>query len=124
MPEENSLTLHMHELLQYLNRQGATTFLTVAQHGLVGDMKTPVDVTYLADTVILLRYFEALGRVRRAMSVIKKRSGKHEDTIREFQINGRGITIGAPLEDFQGVLKGVPVYAGANSPLLEDASAR
>ncbi len=75
MPEENSLILHMHELLQYLNRQGAATFMTVAQHGLVGDMKAPVDVTYLADTVILLRYFEALGTVRRAMSIIKKRTG-------------------------------------------------
>ena len=78
MPEENSLILHMHELLQYLNRQGAATFMTVAQHGLVGDMKAPVDVTYLADTVILLRYFEALGKVRRAISVIKKRTGAHE----------------------------------------------
>ena len=75
MPEEQSLILHMHELLQYLNRQGISTFLTVAQHGLVGDMKTPVDVTYLADSVILLRYFEAGGRVRRAVSVIKKRAG-------------------------------------------------
>ena len=71
MPEEKQLILHMHELLQFLNRQGATTFLTVAQHGLVGDMQAPVDVTYLADTVILLRYFEALGRVRRAISIIK-----------------------------------------------------
>ena len=75
MPEENSLILHMHELLQYLNRQGAATFMTVAQHGLVGDMQAPVDVTYLADSVILLRYFEARGKVRRAMSVIKKRTG-------------------------------------------------
>ena len=86
MPEEQALILHMHELLQYLNRQGASTFLTVAQHGLVGDMKAPVDVTYLADTVILLRYFEAFGRVRRAISVIKKRTGAHEDTIREYRI--------------------------------------
>ena len=85
MPEENALILHMHELLQYLNRQGATTFLTVAQHGLVGDMKSPVDVTYLADTVILLRYFEATGRVRRAISIVKKRTGAHEDTIREYK---------------------------------------
>jgi circadian clock protein KaiC len=84
MPQEQFLVLHIHELLQYLNRQGASTFLTVAQHGLVGDMKAPVDVTYLADTVILLRYFEATGRVRRAISVIKKRSGAHENTIREF----------------------------------------
>src|SRR3546814_13370395 len=83
MPDEKFLILHIHELLQYLNRQGATTFLTVAQHGLVGDMKTPVDVTYLADTVILLPYFEALGRVSRAMSIIKKLTGSHEDTIRD-----------------------------------------
>ncbi|MGM4915871.1 ATPase domain-containing protein [Tardiphaga sp. 813_E8_N1_3] len=112
MPEENSLILHMHELLQYLNRRGAATFMTVAQHGLVGDMKAPVDVTYLADTVILLRYFEALGSVRRAISVIKKRTGVHEATIREYKIDQRGLTIGAPLNEFQGVLSGVPVYAG------------
>jgi len=108
MPEERQLILHMHELLQFLNRCGATTFLTVAQHGLVGDMKAPVDVTYLADTVILLRYFEAAGRVRRAISVIKKRTSAHEDTIREYRIHGDGITLGAPLTNFQGVLRGVP----------------
>ena len=118
MPQEHALLLHMHELLQYLNRQGATTFVTVAQHGLVGDMKSPVDITYLADSVILLRYFEALGRVRRAMSVIKKRSGGHEDTIREYRIGRRGLSIGEPLEDFQGVLRGVPTYTGASKPLL------
>lgn len=112
MPNENSLVLHIHELLQYLNRQGATTFLTVAQHGLVGDMKTPVDVTYLADTVILLRYYEALGRVRRAASIIKKRTGSHEDTIRQYAIGDTGLTLGQPLEEFQGVLKGVPNYVG------------
>lgn len=112
MPHEQSLVLHIHELLQYLNRQGATTFLTVAQHGLVGDMKTPVDVTYLADTVILLRYFEALGRVRRAISVVKKRMGGQEDTIREYRIGGRGITLGEPLVNFQGVLRGVPTLVG------------
>ncbi len=102
MPEENSLILHMHELLQYLNRRGAATFMTVAQHGLVGDMKAPVDVTYLADTVILLRYFEALGTVRRAMSIIKKRTGMHESTIREYRIDSRGLTIGEPLDGFPG----------------------
>ena len=112
MPGEHALVLHMHELLQYLNRHGATTILTVAQHGLVGDMKSPVDVTYLADTVILLRYFEATGRVRRAISVVKKRMGEHENTIREYQIGGRGITLGAPLTGFQGVLRGVPVLLG------------
>lgn len=122
MPEEQALILHMHELLQYLNRQGASTFLTVAQHGLVGDMKAPVDVTYLADTVILLRYFEALGRVRRAMSVIKKRTGAHEDTIREYRIDGRGITLGEPLMGFQGVLRGVPELVDERPALLESAA--
>src|SRR4051812_44355631 len=121
MPEEQALILHMHELLQYLNRQGASTFLTVAQHGLVGDMKAPVDVTYLADTVILLRYFEALGRVRRAISVIKKRTGAHEDTIREYRIDGRGITLGEPLVGFQGVLRGVPELVDERPRLLADA---
>jgi len=118
MPEEQALILHMHELLQYLNRQGVMTFLTVAQHGLVGDMKSPVDVTYLADTVILLRYFEAVGRVRRAISVVKKRTGFHEDTIREFMIGSSGITLGEPLTAFQGVLRGVPTLVGAEQDLL------
>ena len=119
MPEEKALILHMHELLQYLNRQGASTFLTVAQHGLVGDMKAPVDVTYLADTVLLLRYFEALGRVRRAMSVIKKRTGPHEDTIREYRIGATGIALGEPLMGFQGVLRGVPELVENSASLLE-----
>lgn len=118
MPEENALILHMHELLQYLNRQGATTFLTVAQHGLVGDMKSPVDVTYLADTVVLLRYFEARGRVRRAISVVKKRTGVHEDTIREYRIGSEGIVLGDPLIGFQGVLRGVPVLVEGDANLL------
>ncbi|HEY2137543.1 MAG TPA: ATPase domain-containing protein [Xanthobacteraceae bacterium] len=118
MPEEQFVVLHLHELLQYLNRQGAATFLTVAQHGMIGDMKQPIDVTYLADSVIVLRYFEAHGRVRRAISVIKKRTGSHEDTIREFTINGRGITVGEPLSEFQGVLRGVPTYVGKSGPLM------
>jgi circadian clock protein KaiC len=112
MPAENSLILHMHELLQYLNRQGTATFLTMAQHGLVGDMKAPVDVTYLADTVILLRYFEARGRICRAMSCIKKRTGRHEPTIREYRIGKSGLTVGEPLSGFQGVLRGVPEIVG------------
>ncbi|MBU4609454.1 AAA family ATPase [Achromobacter sp. GG226] len=118
MPEENALVLHVHELLQYLNRQGANTFLTVAQHGLVGDMTAPVDVTYLADTLILLRYFEALGRVRRAVSVIKKRTGSHEGSIREYRISGQGLMLGGPLTEFQGVLRGVPTFVGDAAPLL------
>jgi len=116
MPEEQYLILHLHELLRYLNRQGASTFLTVAQHGMIGDMKQPIDVTYLADSVILLRYFEASGYVRRAMSVIKKRTGSHESTIREFSISERGMTIGPPLEQFEGVLRGVPTYIGPGEP--------
>lgn len=102
MPEEKFLILHIHELLQYLNRQSVNTFLTVAQHGLVGDMKSPVDVTYLADTVVLLRYFEAIGRVRRAISVVKKRASAHEDTICEFRISDRGIEIGKPFSSSRG----------------------
>ncbi|WP_275788743.1 ATPase domain-containing protein [Pararhizobium gei] len=123
MPEENALILHLHELLQYLNRQGANTFLTVAQHGLVGDMKSPVDVTYLADTVVLLRYFEAIGRVRRAVSVFKKRTGLHEDTIREFTIGKGGLKLGEPLNEFQGVLRGIPSFVGKAGPLMAASSA-
>ena len=122
MPQEQALILHMHELLQYLNRQGVSTFLTVAQHGLVGDtMKSPVDVTYLADTVMLLRYFEAAGRVRRAMSVVKKRTGPHEDTIREYRVGVDGISLGEPLEKFQGVLRGVPSLLDHGPPAIADA---
>lgn len=119
MPQEKFLILHMHELLQYLNRVGAATFLTVAQHGMVGEMKSPVDVTYLADTVILLRYFEAFGQVRRAISMLKKRTGSHENTIREFTIGRNGIMVGPVLQEFQGVLRGVPEYVGASEPMLK-----
>ena len=115
MPEENSLILHMHELIQYLNRSGVSTFVTVAQQGIVGDMRSPLDVTYLADAVILLRYFEADGAVRRALSVIKKRGGKHEETIREFSIDG-GLHIGEPLASFRGVLRGTPSLPGDRAP--------
>lgn len=122
MPEENSLVLHIHELIQYLNRQGANTFLTVAQHGLVGDMKAPVDVTYLADSIILLRYFEASGKIRRAVSIIKKRTGRHEETIREFHINESGLSLGEPLDQFQGILRGVPTFVGG-APLRSKPAA-
>jgi circadian clock protein KaiC len=121
MPEEEFLTLHLHELLQYLNRRGAAIFITLAQSGMVGEMKQPVDLTYLADSVIMLRYFEALGRVRRAISVIKKRGGAHEDTIREFTIGKRGITVGDPLHQFQGVLRGVPTFVGQSETLMGHA---
>jgi circadian clock protein KaiC len=109
MPEERFLTLHLHELLTYLGQQGVVTFLVVAQHGLLGSgMQTPIDASYLADTVILLRYFEATGKVRRAVSIMKKRSGPHEDTLREFRLQPGGIWVGDPLTEFHGVLAGVP----------------
>jgi len=120
MPEEQFLTLHLHELIQYLNRCGATTFMTLAQSGMVGEMKTPVDLTYLADAVVMMRYFEAAGRVRRAISVIKKRGGSHEDTIREFKITSDGLHVGKPLDNFQGVLRGVPSFIGGSEKLMEN----
>ena len=94
------------------------TFLTVAQHGMIEAMRQTIDVTYLADTVIILRYFEALGHVRRALSVMKKRTGPHEDTIRELKISHQGISIGPALKEFQGVLRGVPTYVGGSEPLM------
>jgi circadian clock protein KaiC len=118
MLEEQYVALHLHELLQYLNRRGAATFVNVAQHGMIGEMRQTVDVTYLADTVIMLRYFEAFGRVRRAISVIKKRTGPHENTIRELLISDNGLNLGEPLQEFQGVLRGVPTYVGQSGPLM------
>ncbi len=115
MPEERALILHMHELLQFCNRSGATTFLTVAQHGLLGEMKAPIDLTYLADTVILLRYFEMIGEVRRAISVVKKRTSAHENTIREYTLHSKGISLGDPLTTLHGVLRGTPTFVGGTN---------
>ncbi len=118
MPDERFLTVQMHELLTYLNQQGVVTMLVMAQHGFMGaNMGTPVDVSYLADTVILLRYFEAMGAVRRAISVVKKRTGFHEDTIRELRLSSKGIEVGEPLTKFHGVLTGVPTYLGGRAAL-------
>jgi circadian clock protein KaiC len=112
MPQEDFLHLHLHELLTYLNQQGVMTVMVLAQHGLVGPMGTPIDVSYLADSVIITRFFEALGSIRKAISIIKKRSGTHESTVRELAMSGNGVVIGPPLVDFQGVLTGVPTYLG------------
>jgi circadian clock protein KaiC len=117
MPEERFLTAQLHELLTYLGHKGVVTLLLVAQHGLIGHMETPVDTTYLADTVILFRFFEAGGEVKQALSVVKKRSGRHERTIRELSLGGNGITIGPPLRDFHGVLSGTPTYRGSDRAL-------
>jgi circadian clock protein KaiC len=112
MPQEDYLHLHLHELLGYLNQKGVVTIMILAQHGLVGTMGTPVDVSYLADTVFLMRFFEARGALTKAVSVVKKRSGFHEDTIREFKMARHGIVIGDPLLNFQGVMTGVPQFIG------------
>lgn len=112
MPKEEFLILQLHELLAFLGNQGVVTLLVLAQQGMMGMMQTPVDLTYLADTVILTRFFEAVGNVRKAVSVIKKRGGKHETTIRELKIEKGGISVGDPLTNFQGVLSGVPAMIG------------
>ena len=121
MPEEKFMLLQMHELVTYLNQQGVLTFLILAQSGMIGTMKSPVDLTYLSDAVLLLRFFEAQGEIRRALSVLKKRTGRHETAIRELRIDSGGIRVGTKLEGFRGVLTGTPTFEG-DSPLLEDRS--
>jgi circadian clock protein KaiC len=110
MPAERYLTLQLHELLAYLNQQGIITIMVLAQQGLVGMMQSTVDLTYLSDTVVLSRFFEACGELKQALSVIKKRSGDHERTIREMRITSNGIEVGEPLRELQGVLTGVPSF--------------
>ena len=120
MPEEQFLLLQMHELLTYLNQQGVLTLLVLAQHGLVGHMQSPVDLTYLSDAVLLLRFFEAFGELKRAISVVKKRTGGHEASIREYRIDTDGLRVGEPLRHFSGVMTGVPTFVGQEAQLLED----
>ncbi|MGX4802907.1 ATPase domain-containing protein [Bradyrhizobium guangdongense] len=112
MPDERFLILQMHELLSYLAQQGVLTILILAQHGLVGPTESNLDISYLSDAVLMLRYFELGGTVRRALSVVKKRSGNHEHTIREFRLTGAGIKLGPPLRDFSGIFSGTPRYTG------------
>jgi circadian clock protein KaiC len=120
MPGEQLLTVQLHELLSFLNQHGVVTILVLAQYGILGStIESPVDLSYLADTVILLRFFEAEGKVRKAISVVKKRSGGHEDTVRELRIGPDRIMIGAPLADFRGVLSGIPVYVGEARHLMQ-----
>lgn len=118
MPDERFLVLQMHELLTYLAQQGVVTILVLAQHGMVGVVEAPLDISYLSDAVLMLRYFEHAGMVRRALSVVKKRSGFHEQTIREFQLGRQGLVVGPPLKEFSGVLSGMPTYTGSGDPLL------
>ncbi|MEA2569568.1 MAG: circadian clock protein KaiC [Acidobacteriota bacterium] len=111
MPEEHFLTIQMHEMLTYLGQKGVATILVVAQHGVVGStMVSPVDVSYLADSVILLRYFELAGEIRKAVSVVKKRSGQHEKAIRQLTMGSEGLAVGPPLTEFRGVLSGTPLF--------------
>ncbi|WP_336491941.1 ATPase domain-containing protein [Methylobacterium nigriterrae] len=118
MPDERFLVLQMHELLSYLAQQGVLTILVLAQHGMVGPMETPLDISYLSDAVLMLRYFEVEGTVRRALSVVKKRSGHHEHTIREFSLSSQGITVGPPLKNFGGIFSGAPRYSGDGALLM------
>lgn len=118
MPEETALTLQMHELLTYLNNKGVVTILVLAQQGIIGDVQNPVDLSFMSDTVVLLRFFETGGEVRKAISVVKKRTGVHELSIREFRLFPDGMQVGPQLMDFRGVLTGMPEYRGPAEPLL------
>jgi circadian clock protein KaiC len=117
MPGEKFLTLQMHELLSYLNQKGTTTVLVLAQHGLIGEVRSDVDLSYLSDTTVLLRFFESNGRLRRAISVTKSRTSDHALSIHELQLTHRGIEIGQPLDGFEGILSGLPTYRGS-TPML------
>lgn len=122
MPEEQFLTLQLHELLSYLGSQGVATLMVLAQQGMMGHMmNTPIDLTYLADTVLITRYFENNGSVRKAISAIKQRSGLHESTIRELMFTPKGLIVGEPLNDFKGVLTGVPEFTGKDKGLQKNA---
>src|SRR6185437_12253182 len=121
--DERALQIQLHELFSYLAQRGVLTFTTVAQHGLFNEgTRSPVDVSYLADNVLLFRYFEAGGRVRKALSVVKQRRGAHETTIRELGLGAGGVRIGEPLTGFHGVLTGVPTYVGESGELLGNAA--
>jgi circadian clock protein KaiC len=124
MPGERFLVVQMHELLTYLGEQGVLSLVVVPQHGLLGALETPLDLSYLADTVLLLRYFEHAGRVRKAISAMKTRGGPHEDSIREYRLTPEGVQVGLPLKEFQGVLSGSPLYVGSPTPLMGESSGR
>lgn len=120
MPQEQQLILQMHELLSYLSQKGIVTFLINPQQGLLGTMASNLNISYIADAVLMLRFFEADGRIRKAISVLKNRAGQHEDAIREFRIDAEGVRVGEPLVAFRGVLTGTPEYTGDRAPLMED----
>jgi circadian clock protein KaiC len=123
MPGSKHLMLQMHELLTYLNHHNVVTILILGQHGLLGDVRTEVDMSYLSDAILLFRFFEARGNLLKAVSMVKSRTNFHEQTIREFRMSPQGIEVGQALTDFEGVLSGVTAYRG-NLPLLGDREAR
>jgi circadian clock protein KaiC len=121
MREEHALAVQLHDLIAYLNQSGVASFMILAQYGVIGSqMSVPVDISYLADNVLLFRYFEAQGVVKQAISVVKRRSGPHERTIRELLMEKNTIQLGMPLHDFEGVLTGTPRYIGGSKPLLNN----
>jgi len=125
MPGERYLNNQLHELSSYLNQQGVVTILILAQHGPVTASEAPVDLSYLSDMVVILRFFEAAGAVKQSIAVIKKRSGRHEKTIREFKLEqGKGVHIGQPLIEFQGVLTGSPVFHGDSAKIMSASDAK
>lgn len=120
MPEERFLTTHLHELFTYLNQRGVLTLMVVAQHGILGPMSTELDISYMADTVLLFRYFELDAEIRQAISVFKKRTGAHERSLRELKITATGVQVGEPLSGFRGIMTGVPEYTGKTAGLSDD----
>ncbi len=125
IPTTDAPITRMHELLSYLSERGVATLIILAQHGMVGAaMPVPIDLSYLADAIVLLRFFEAEGEVRKAISVVKKRTGVHENSIRELRLGPDRIRVGDPLRQFQGILTGVPQYIGPSKPLFSDDQPR
>ncbi|MDP3174343.1 MAG: gas vesicle protein GvpD [Phenylobacterium sp.] len=123
MPGEKYLLLQMHELLSYLNQQGVMTMLVLGQHGIVGEVRADVDLSYLSDTIVLFRYFEAHGEMLKAVSVAKSRTTEHQSSIREFRLTPRGLEVGVPLKDFEGVMSGLPTYRGATEMMAAERAA-
>jgi circadian clock protein KaiC len=121
MPQENFLVLQLHELFAFLNNQGVVTLISLAQQGMIGTMSSPVDLTYLADTVVLARFFESKGKLCKALSVIKKRTGDHERSIRAYNFGPNGIEVGMILNEFEGILTGVPKYSHEKTKELKAA---
>lgn len=125
IPTTDAPIVRMHELLSFLNERSVGTLIVLAQHGTLGAiMPTPVDLSYLADAIVLMRFFEAHGQIRKALSVVKKRTGSHETTIRELKIGPSRLHVGEPLTEFHGVLTGLPQYTGTGTPLFSDETSR